>query len=284
MTAAAKELHLTQSGVSQHVKAFEEVLGLVLFDRINQRVVPTSSAKYLYDHFKLGLSSIESAISEIRSDQKELTGRVTIGMPAEFGRNIVIPLITKFNQLNPKVSYEFELGFAEEMNVKLLNGQIDFAFVDEFSMDKRIKTLPIYDETLELCAHEDLFKVHGEPESIEDLAFYEKLDYVTYSKDHLILKRWFDHHLGHDEIQIKAPYMIAEAKSAGVFLTQKVAYGVLPGHLLLKLQKDGNPIRILKGSGKPLINTISIASVKSRSQNRATKVLMEFLHAQLLKG
>ena len=34
MTQAAVELGLTQSGVSQHIRALEDVLGLSLFDRI----------------------------------------------------------------------------------------------------------------------------------------------------------------------------------------------------------------------------------------------------------
>ncbi|MCC6137911.1 MAG: LysR family transcriptional regulator, partial [Bdellovibrionaceae bacterium] len=37
MTQAANELHLTQSGISQHIKSLEDTLDLQLFDRIKQK-------------------------------------------------------------------------------------------------------------------------------------------------------------------------------------------------------------------------------------------------------
>ena len=36
MTEAAQQLHLTQSGVSQHMRAFEDSLGVRLFDRVSR--------------------------------------------------------------------------------------------------------------------------------------------------------------------------------------------------------------------------------------------------------
>src|SRR6187402_2647586 len=87
MTAAARELHLTQSGVSQHIRAFEEILGAKLFDRINQRVVPTTSATLLYDHCAKSLQGLEEAFSELQAEKNQLAGRVHIGMPTEFGYN-----------------------------------------------------------------------------------------------------------------------------------------------------------------------------------------------------
>ncbi|MEZ4749064.1 MAG: hypothetical protein R3B54_00135 [Bdellovibrionota bacterium] len=47
------------------------------------------------------------------------------------------------------------------MNGKLLNGDLDFAFVDDFSMDPRVRTERVYDETLELCASPELVNSLG---------------------------------------------------------------------------------------------------------------------------
>jgi len=85
MTAAARELHLTQSGISQHIKSLEEFIGVPLFDRINQRVVPTPSAVVLYETCRKSLASLEEAFSEIQAEKNQLSGRVHIGMPTEFG-------------------------------------------------------------------------------------------------------------------------------------------------------------------------------------------------------
>ena len=47
-TAAAKKLHITQSGVSQHLKKLEEELQTELFTRVNRKLVPTAAGKKLY--------------------------------------------------------------------------------------------------------------------------------------------------------------------------------------------------------------------------------------------
>ncbi len=51
MTTAAQELHLTQSGVSQHIRSLEDVLGIRLFDRIKKKLIPTTTADILFKRF-----------------------------------------------------------------------------------------------------------------------------------------------------------------------------------------------------------------------------------------
>ncbi len=49
MTRAAEELNLTQSGISQHIKALEDILKVRLFDRVKQKLLPTAEGKFLYE-------------------------------------------------------------------------------------------------------------------------------------------------------------------------------------------------------------------------------------------
>src|SRR3954464_13772698 len=93
MTEAAKELHLTQSGVSQHITALEEVLKIKLFDRVKQRLIPTDSGNILYSQSHTSLNEIENVIWQLRGEERSLRGVVNIGMPIEFGNNIVMPVI-----------------------------------------------------------------------------------------------------------------------------------------------------------------------------------------------
>ena len=65
MTMAAKELHITQSGVSQHIKSLEEILEITLFDRVKQKLLPTSSADQLYLEWSKSIADIEKTLLNV---------------------------------------------------------------------------------------------------------------------------------------------------------------------------------------------------------------------------
>ncbi len=280
MTHAARELHLTQSGVSQHVKALEDVLELKLFDRIKQKLVPTPSAKELYKHTAKSFEDIEIILNRLKKTDKELTGMVSLGLPIEFGNNIIIPLLSDFQKKHPKVHFKIRQGFPYEMNHLLLSGDLDFAFVDSFSLDKGISTQPVYDEVLELCVSKQL----GLPQKSQtDFAFYEKLFYVDYQEDQSVLSLWMKHHTHVKGAELDVRVFIMDAQAISRMILHGDGAGVLPGHLVQKLLDSGEEIQILKGSAKPLINTISLAYLEEKTLTNSAKAVLEFLKNSLKK-
>lgn len=277
MTAAARELQLTQSGVSQHIRAFEDMLSVKLFDRINQRVVPTASAAILYDNCRKSLTGLEDAFAELQAEKNQLSGRVHIGLPTEFGYNVVIPLVAKFTEKNPGVRFHFRLGYGGEMNALLLGGDIDFAFIDEFAMDKKIKTSPVYDETLELCMSTESTKKSGN----QDRGFFEGLRYVDFSKDEQILRRWFKHHFDDDSWRLSVRSTIEDSQGVARLVLSGIGAGIFPGHLVRKLEKDGVKLNVFKGKGAPLKNTISVATLRERSHSRSVDAAFEYLTREI---
>ncbi len=280
MTAAARELHLTQSGVSQHIRAFEDMLGAKLFDRINQRVVPTASASALYDNCQRSLQGLEEAFSELQAEKNQLAGRVYVGMPTEFGYNVVIPAVARFFEKYPGVRFHFRLGYGAEMNALLLRGEIDFAFVDEFAMDKKVKTAAAYDETLELVATPEYMKKSGTT-GVQNRAYFEKLRYVDFSKDEQILRRWFKHHFDDDAWRLPVLSTIEDSQGVARLVLAGVGVGIFPGHLVRKLEKDGVKLHVFKGKGGHLKNTISIAQLRERSHSRSVLTALEFLTTEI---
>src|SRR4051812_20430381 len=105
MTEAGRELHLTQSGVSQHMKALEDAMGVKLFDRVKQRLVPTTHAATLYKACSESFRGLEQAVSQVKSGDRQLVGTVGIGMPIEFGNNLLLPLIAEFARKHPNVKF-----------------------------------------------------------------------------------------------------------------------------------------------------------------------------------
>ena len=278
MTHAARELHLTQSGVSQHIKALEDVLELKLFDRIKQKLVPTPSAKELYTHTAKSFEDIETILNRLKKTDKELTGMISIGLPSEFGNNIVLPLLTEFQKKNPKVRFKIRQGFPFEMNHMLISGELDFAFVDSFTMDKGIKTEAVYDEVLELCISK---KLNVSNKNSTEYSFYEKLTYVDYQEEQSVLSWWMKHHTGAKSSDLDVKVYVLDPQAVGRLILQGVGAGVLPGHLVQKLETAGEEIQVFKGSGKPLHNTISIALVEDKTLSASTTAVLEFMKSKL---
>lgn len=281
MTTAAKELHLTQSGISQHIKALEEVLGVTLFDRVKQRLVPTAAARHLAKSCISGLNGLENALSSIKEGGEKFAGTVSIGMPIEFGNNVIMPLIARLSKKHPLVTFHFTLGFAPEMNEKILKGEMDFAFIDDFAVDKSITTEKIYNEVIELCASPEILKDKGPIR--HEKKFYEKLNYVCYQDDEPILKMWVAHHLGIRSMKFKTKATVMDVQGIARLVLKGVGAGALPDHLIHNLKKEGQKVHIFKGCGKPLKNQIRIAYLKDRSFTPAAAGVMALLKEELLK-
>jgi DNA-binding transcriptional LysR family regulator len=177
------------------------------------------------------------------------------------------------------VRFHFRLGYGAEMNALLLRGEIDFALVDEFTMDKKVKTEPVYDETLELCATPEFVKKAGS--GAQDRKYIESLRYVDFSKDEQILRRWFKHHYGDDGWKLRVRSTIEDSQGVALLIQSGIGAGILPGHLVRKLERDGTKLHVFKGKGATLKNTISVAQLKDRSHTRSVQASLEYLEKEI---
>lgn len=272
MTKAAEELNMTQSGVSQHIKLLEEMLDFQLFDRIKQRLVPTGKAIELFSSCSKNLYSIEKTLAKIMGKEEALSGKVVIGVPIEFGNSLILPHIANFGSQHPNVLFRIFYGFASEMNTLLLEGKIDFAFVDSYSMDPLIQTKKTYDEEFVLCASQEYIEKKGLK---EDKDYFESLDYISYMEETPILKMWFKHHYRFKNIDLKLRATLMDVQGVGQLIGNNLGVGILPRHRIKKEIKMGKSLHTFKGSGKPLMNTISLAYVRNRTFGPLHKAMLE---------
>lgn len=279
MTDASQELHLTQSGVSQHIKTLEDSLGIKLFDRIRQKLIPTQEAATLYQKCREGLYSIEQTLEDLKVTKKELSGQVSIGMPIEFGHNCVLPIILDLAKKNPFLKLEVKFGYAYEMNNLILNGQLDFAFVDAFGFDRRISLAPVYEEILLLCASKDYLKKKGPIKEGKD--FFESLEYIEYLKGTPVLNMWFSHHFLNKHFSWNTKATIMDVWGVAKMVMAGLGAGVIPSHHLARLGDKAKQIHSFKGSGKPLTNTISVAYLRERTHSPTTMTILNWVMSSL---
>lgn len=281
MTVAADELFLTQSGVSQHIKALEEALDVKLFDRIKKQIIPTEKAKTLYAlSFKV-LQDIEDGLNEIQSKSSELSGTVKIGLPDEFGFNIVQPLLSVFGRKYPDVSFRLKLGLAPEMNEKLLAGELDFAFVDDFTLDKRITTEKIYDEKLFLCVSKDHLKKTGALNAKNTRKSFEMMDFISYEDNEAVLRGWFKHHYKSKVPKFRVKAAVVSPQLVAKFIMSDLGAGVIPDHLYEKMIEEKKELHLFGEKTKPLKNPIKIAYLKERTFSQESIMLRQWLSGEI---
>ncbi len=278
MTHAAKELHLTQSGVSQHVKSLEDILEIKLFDRIKQKLIPTPAAKELYRHTAKSFEEIETALMRLKKTDEELSGLVRIGVPIQFGNNVLIPLIAEFQKKFPRIQFYLKQGFTHDMGKALLADELDFAFVDGFHIEKGIVTEEVYNEVLELCYSENLAIKPSDDAGLDELRDFP---YVDYEQEQSILKSWFKHHFGARHPEVETRLFILDAQAIAKTIELGVGIGVIPGHLFEKMIRQGVPLTAIKGSGKPLLNRISVAAVEDKTLSSVALSVLNHLKQRL---
>lgn len=283
MTSAAEELHLTQSGISQHMKALEEALGLSLFDRVKQKIVPTAQATQFYDQCKSALFEIEKLLISLKGSSQDYSGTVHLGMPIEFGNNIILPALSAFTKKYPLLHFQIRVGFASEMNERLLSGELDFAFVDAFTMDKRIQTKKIYDEELLLCSSKSYMKPLLAKFGLSDKKLYESLDYIEYEKGEPYVRMWITKTMGWSSIALNTRAMVMDVQAVARMILHGMGAGILPTHLVVQLEKNYPDLFVFKVGAKKVTNSIELAHLQGKTWSPASELLKNYLMEYLEK-
>lgn len=262
MTAAAKELHLTQSGVSQHIKQLEEVLETKLFERVKQKIIPTLAAKELFERCSKGFLEIESALGDLKSSDQFFAGTLNIGFPVEFGNSVVLGMMKEVFQKYPKLKFRFHYGFAAQMNAQILNGVIDLAFIDSHPVDPQIYVEEVYKESLHLCLSERYFDLKST--SALEKKDFESWEYISYLPDASILKKWFAHHYKKSKFDLNIRAEVMDVQGVARLIKKGAGVGILPHHFIKYTQRNHEGLQIVNLEAPPLQNSIQMACLSTR--------------------
>jgi LysR family transcriptional regulator, glycine cleavage system transcriptional activator len=105
---AARELHVTHSAVSQRIRQLEEELGLTLFERKGNRMVPTSSGLRLQAGVKSAFSEMSAAIAGLRTRRKD--AEITVSLLPVMAARWLVPRLSRFKARFPQINLHIKTG------------------------------------------------------------------------------------------------------------------------------------------------------------------------------
>ena len=102
-TAAARSLELSLPAVVRGLAAYEQALGVRLFNRTTRRVSLTAEGRAHLDRCRAVMAAVDEAEQAVQQDSSEPSGELTVTAPVLFGQMHVAPVVTRFVQKHPQV-------------------------------------------------------------------------------------------------------------------------------------------------------------------------------------
>ena len=131
ISAAAQNLFISQSAVSQSVKQLEEQLQVRLFSRSTRGVSLTSEGKLLLEYVSHALGLLQSGEEKIAASRQLLTGELIIGASDTVTKTYLLSRLEAFHKDYPDIRIRILNGTTSMVLDSLHAGQVDIAFASE---------------------------------------------------------------------------------------------------------------------------------------------------------
>ena len=131
ISAAAQNLFISQSAVSQSVKQLEEQLQVRLFSRSTRGVSLTSEGKLLLEYVSHALGLLQSGEEKIAASRQLLTGELIIGASDTVTKTYLLSRLEAFHKDYPDIRIRILNGTTSMVLDYLHAGQVDIAFASE---------------------------------------------------------------------------------------------------------------------------------------------------------
>ena len=129
---AGEACHISQSAISQQIRALENELQVQLLERHGRRFTVTPAGKYFYEQAKRQTAALDGLIREVRRIGKGEYQRLRVGVLNGFSSRIMQQAIREFAENHPHVRLSLVTGPHEERFPPVNEGSLDMVINDQW--------------------------------------------------------------------------------------------------------------------------------------------------------
>ncbi len=137
ITGAARQVNVSQSAVTEAVKALEEHMGATLMERRARGVRLTHEGHQFLRHARRVLGAVEDAENALSPDLRTVAGILNLGVTSMVAGYYLADLLARYRRSFPSVTVavtEDERSFIEHL---LVNGELDLAVMLVSNLENR---------------------------------------------------------------------------------------------------------------------------------------------------
>lgn len=131
--AAADELALSQPAISNALKAMEAQAGFALFERVNNRLLPTAEAMALYKESDAIFALHAKLENRVRDFRESRSSRLSIVATPPLAYGAISPALSRFLPARPQTRVFFDVRRYEGIIDGVLDGFAEIGFALGFS-------------------------------------------------------------------------------------------------------------------------------------------------------
>jgi DNA-binding transcriptional LysR family regulator len=155
LTAAARELYITQPAVTSQVKAFEEACGMKLFKKRGRHVYLTDQGRALLDYAER-VFDYEKEVENVIAEMRELKrGVLRLGTTKAYARYFMPRLISNFIKAHPQIKIHLDEGSSLDMTRSLLEFKNEVAVIAKADEEPGVTFVPFSQEEMVVIAAVD---------------------------------------------------------------------------------------------------------------------------------
>ncbi len=164
--------------VSRHLAALEDEVGVRLITRTTRELALTEPGRHYLDSCRRVLAELDAAATRIAGAQDEPQGELAITAPVAFGRLHVLPIVTEFLKVSPRVAVRLLLV---DRVVDLIEEGIDVSVRIGALPDSSLRATRVGGVRLVSCASPVYLAERSEPSSPRELADHDVISVTALS-------------------------------------------------------------------------------------------------------
>lgn len=167
MTAAAKDLHMTQPSISQAIRELEEHFNVLLFERLRRRLYITPAGQRLLNFAKQIIELNQRAERTMNGDNYLYP--IRLGASLTIGETLLVNTLQQIKNTLPAQPIISEIHNTEVLQNKLLDGSLDIALVEGDITSPYLKKIPFTDDELVPAFSSSLWNPNNPSITLEEL-------------------------------------------------------------------------------------------------------------------
>lgn len=126
-TKTSEQFFISQTAVTQQIKALEEQLDVVLLNRSKRKVELTPAGSVFLGEARAILSRMDNAVSKTKKAATGLTGSLQFGIIQGYDNPHMPNALRQFRAAYPNVALEIHEGSTDQLYSSLMNQTLDIA-------------------------------------------------------------------------------------------------------------------------------------------------------------